>query len=113
MSKAKAKYTNWSEINWRKLEKKLWKLQKRIFRAKKEENVKLVKQLQKLLVKSFAAITLAVRKITQDNRGKRTAGIDGVKSIPPAQRFQLVERLKISHKAKPLRADIYPKSRYG
>ena len=110
MSKAKAKYTNWSEINWQKLEKKLWKLQKRIFRAKKEENVKLVKQLQKLLVKSFAAKTLAVRKITQDNRGKRTAGIDGVKAIPPAQRFQLVERLQISHKAKPLRRIYIPKA---
>ncbi len=109
MSKAKAKYTNWSEINWRKLEKKLWKLQKRIFRAKKEGNVKLVKQLQKLLVKSFTAKTLAVRKITQDNRGKRTAGIDGVKAIPPAKRFQLVERLQISHKAKPLRRIYIPK----
>ena len=31
MSKAKAKYTNWSEINWRKLEKKLWKLQRANF----------------------------------------------------------------------------------
>ena len=109
MSKVKAKYTNWSEINWRKLEKKLWKLQKRIFRAKKEENVKLVKQLQKLLVKSFAAKTLAVTKITQDNRGKRTAGIYGVKSIPPAKRFELVERLQISHKAKPLKRIYIPK----
>ena len=109
MSKVKAKYRNWSEINWRKLEKKLWKLQKRIFRTKKEENVKLVKQLQKLLVKSFAAKTLAVTKITQDNRGKRTAGIDGVKSIPPAKRFELVERLQISHKAKPLKRIYIPK----
>ena len=62
------------------------------------------------MVKSFAAITLAVRKITQDNRGKRTAGIDGVKAIPPAHRFQLVERLQISHKAKPLRRIYIPKA---
>jgi RNA-directed DNA polymerase len=110
MSKDKTKYTNWSEINWRKLEKKLWKLQKRIFRAKREGNVKLVKQLQKLLVKSFAAKTIAVRKVTQDNRGKRTAGIDGIKSILPNQRLKLVNELKISHKAKPLRRIYIPKA---
>lgn len=110
MSKGKTKYTNWSEINWRKLEKKLWKLQKRIFRAKREGNVKLVKQLQKLLVKSFAAKTIAVRKITQDNRGKRTAGIDGIKSIPPSQRLKLANELQISHEAKPLRRIYIPKA---
>lgn len=110
MSKVKAEYTNWSEIQWQKLEKQLWKLQKRIFRAKREGNVKLVKQLQKLLVKSFAAKTVAVRKVTQDNRGRRTAGIDGVKALAPAQRLKLARRLRISPKAKPLRRIYIPKA---
>ena len=26
---------------------------------------------------------LAVRRVTQDNRGKKTAGVDGVKSLTP------------------------------
>jgi RNA-directed DNA polymerase len=109
MNKGKTEYTNWQDINWRKLDKACWKLQKRIFRAKKEGNVKLVKQLQKLLVKSFAAKAIAVRKVTQDNRGKRTAGIDGVKSISPGKRLELVNKIEISHKAKPLRRIYIPK----
>jgi RNA-directed DNA polymerase len=84
-------------------------LQKRIFRAKKEGNVKLVKQLQKLLVRSFAAKAIAVRKITQENRGKKTAGIDGVKTIRPEERLELVGELQVSHKAKPLRRIYIPK----
>ena len=51
--------------------------------------VKLVHKLQRLLVKSWYGRLLAVRRVTQDNRGKRTAGIDGVKSLTPHQRLQL------------------------
>jgi RNA-directed DNA polymerase len=109
MNKVSTEYTNWQELNWRKLEKVCWKLQKRIFRAKKEGNVKLVKQLQKLLVKSFAAKAIAVRKVTQENKGKKTAGVDGVKAISPSKRLELVKSLKISHKAMPLRRIYIPK----
>ena len=109
MSKDKTKYTNWTDLEWRKLEKTVWKLQKRIFRAKQKGNVKLVKQLQKLLVNSFAAKSLAVRKVTQDNRGKKTAGIDGIKAIPANRRLQLVKEIQISHKAAPLRRIYIPK----
>lgn len=109
MNKDKTEYTKWQDINWHKLDKICWKLQKRIFRAKKEGNVKLVKQLQKLLVKSFAAKAIAVRKITQENRGKKTAGVDGVKAISPEERLELMGELQVSHKAKPLRRIYIPK----
>jgi RNA-directed DNA polymerase len=109
MNKGQTEYTNWNEINWRKLEKSNWKLQKRIFRAKSEGNVKQVKLLQKLLVKSFAAKAIAVRKVTQENKGKKTAGVDGVKAIEPAKRLKLVKSLKISNKAMPLRRIYIPK----
>jgi RNA-directed DNA polymerase len=36
---------------------------------------------------------LAVRRVTQDNQGKKTAGIDGVKSVAPKQRLEMVERI--------------------
>jgi RNA-directed DNA polymerase len=50
-------------------------------------------QLPTLLVKSRAARLLAVRRVTQDNQGKNTAGIDGVKAVPPAQRLILAEQI--------------------
>ncbi|MGL5131995.1 MAG: group II intron reverse transcriptase/maturase, partial [Planktothrix sp.] len=61
-------------------------------------------------VKSYYAKLLAVRRVTQDNQGKRTAGVDGVKSITPKQRLELVESLSKYQKAKPLRRKWIPKS---
>ena len=59
--------------------------------------------------KSRAAKLLAVRKVTQDNQGKRTAGIDGVKSLTDHQRLRLSRRLSFRCAAKPLRRVWIPK----
>ena len=64
---------------------------------------------QKLLMKSFAAKCLAVRRVTQDNQGKSTAGVDGIKSLTPKQRLELVETLKLGTKAKATRRVMIPK----
>ncbi len=68
----------WNSINWRKLEKVVYKLQKRIYQASNRGDVKAVRRLQKTLMNSWSARTLAVRRVTQDNAGKATAGVDGV-----------------------------------
>jgi RNA-directed DNA polymerase len=99
----------WNEINWRKLECRVFKLQKRIYRASRCGNVKLVRRLQKLLTKSHSAKVLAVRRVTQDNTGKKTAGVDGVKSLTPKQRLLLVEQLNLGSKVKPTRRVWIPK----
>ena len=100
MSKARnIPMKEWNSIPWRKLERKVFKLQKRIFQASLRDDVKTVHQLQRLLMKSWSAKCLAVRQVTQDNTGKNTAGVDGVKSLTPVQRLKLVETLKLSSKA--------------
>ena len=99
----------WSDIPWRKLEKNVYKLQKRIFKASRRGNVKLVRRLQKLLIKSWAAKCLAVRRVTQDNQGKKTAGVDGVKSLSPKQRLALVNKLRLGSKVAPTRRVWIPK----
>jgi RNA-directed DNA polymerase len=71
----------WSQINWRKVERYVFKLQKRIFQASRDGNIKLVRKLQRTLTRSYYARLLATRQITQDNSGKKTAGIDGIKSM--------------------------------
>lgn len=109
MNKEQTEYSDWQSINWKQIEKTVWKLQKRIYRAKVEGNQKLVKKLQRLLVNSRSAKALAIRKVTQDNRGKRTAGIDGKKALKPKERFTLLSELKISGKSKPLRRIYIPK----
>lgn len=61
-------------------------------------------------MKSRSAKLLAVRRVTQDNQGKRTAGIDGVKSLTQPERLALVDTLRIGSKAKPVRRVWIPKT---
>ena len=92
---------DWAQIPWRKLERTVYRLQKRIYQASLRGNDKTVHTLQRLLMKSKAARTLAVRKVTQENQGKRTAGVDGVKAVKPAHRLALVKHLRHHEKIKP------------
>jgi RNA-directed DNA polymerase len=109
MSRSAKTVYKWDEINWRKLERNVFKLQKRIYQASKSGDWKRVKRLQKLLLKSKSAKLLAVRRVTQINKGKKTAGIDGVKSLSPTQRLKLANELNLSEKSKPVRRVWIPK----
>lgn len=99
----------WDDIDWRMLERNVYKLQKRIYRASQRGDVKTVRRLQKLLVKSWSAKALAVRRVTQDNQGKKTAGVDGVKSLSPVARMKLIDELELGTKVKPTRRVWIPK----
>lgn len=104
---------DWAMLPWRKLERHVYRLQKRIYRASERGNVQAVHRLQQLLMRSRSAQLLAVRRVTQDNRGKKTAGIDGVKSLRPSARLALVDALHPKHikrtKARPVRRVWIPK----
>ena len=99
----------WNRVNWRKLERKVYKLQKRIYRASQRGDVKAFRRLQKTLMKSWSARALAVRRVSQDNTGKKTAGVDGVKSLTPKQRLDLVNKLQLGTKVSPTRRVWIPK----
>jgi len=99
----------WHTIAWKDIERNVFKLQKRIYQAEKRGDVKIVRTLQRLLMKSRSTKLLAVRRVTQDNQGKKTAGIDGVKSVPPTHRLALVDNLEITDKSKPVRRVWIPK----
>lgn len=108
MNPATLRY-EWRDINWREIEKNVFKLQKRIFRASHNGNVQLTRKLQRLLYNSRSAKLLAIRRVTQDNQGKKTAGVDGVKSLKPIARLELVSQLKLGLKPKPTRRVWIPK----
>ncbi|GET44018.1 RNA-directed DNA polymerase (Reverse transcriptase) [Microseira wollei NIES-4236] len=99
----------WNQINWKKLERRVYKLQKRIYRSSERGDTLAVRRIQKTLLHSWSANCLAVRRVTQDNQGKKTAGVDGVKSLTPKQRLNLVGSLKLSGKSKPTRRVWIPK----
>ncbi len=100
---------NWKDTPWKKFHRHVYRLQKRIFKASQRGDVGTMRRLQKLLMKSFAAKCLAVRRVTQDNQGKSTAGVDGVKTLTPKQRLELVATLKLGTLAKATRRVMIPK----
>ncbi len=93
----------WDNIDWKKVERHVNRLQVRITKAVKECKWYLVKRLQYLLTHSHYAKLLAVRKPTQ-NKGKRTAGIDGETwSSPQAKMKAVLSLTDIKYAAKPLK----------
>ena len=85
---------NWKFTNWGELQKVTFRLQRRIFKAVKTGDEARARRLQKLVLTSYAARMLAIRQVTQLNAGKKTAGIDGKKSLTFEERFQLENVLK-------------------
>jgi RNA-directed DNA polymerase len=90
----KKQLEDWSHIKWHKVNKLVRNLRQRIFRAKKLGNFKTLRSLQKLMQRSYANLLLSVRRITQTNKGKATAGIDLEIINTPAQRVILVNGWK-------------------
>src|ERR1700681_95341 len=99
----------WKDLAWKTIQRQVFKLQTRIYRAAQRGNVKTVHRLQRLLLQSWSAKCLAVRRVTQDNQGKHTAGIDGVASLTPYQRRRLVQPLDLHRKPRPVRRVWIPK----
>ncbi|NEQ85309.1 MAG: RNA-dependent DNA polymerase, partial [Moorea sp. SIO2I5] len=83
----------WKNQKWKKLRQNLFRLQKRVYKAVQAGDLKKARSLQKLIMKSRSAQLLAVRQVTQLNKGKRTAGIDGKSKLNFRERMELVETL--------------------
>jgi len=104
---------SWKKVNWKRIELRLNIFQNKIYAAKKEQNIKRVRKFQKLILNSYEFKKLAVRKVTQLNRGKTTAGVDGISNLNESQRVWLVDNLRITGKASPVRKIVIPKANGG
>jgi RNA-directed DNA polymerase len=103
---------DWGRIDWHKIEGVVLRLQHRIFMAKVKGNVKGMESLQRLLASSRAAKLLAIRKVGQENSGRKTPGIDGVVSNSDRDRVRLFQdglSLK-DYVAAPVRRVFIPKA---
>lgn len=103
------KEEQWRKVPWNKFDKEIREIQERIYDASVRNDSKSVRTLQKILVGLTPAKFIAVRRISQDNGGKRTAGVDGIASLTPAQRIDLVNELEIDGKADSIRRVFIPK----
>jgi len=103
---------DWNAINWQEVHRIVKNLRYRIFKATEERNWKKVRSLQKLMLRSKANVLLSVRRATQENAGKFTAGVDKVVVKTSEARGKLVSELlkDSSWKVKPARRIYIPKS---
>jgi RNA-directed DNA polymerase len=93
----------WHALPWREREGRVCKLQRRISQATTRGETQKARRLQTLLATSWSATSRAVRRVTQENKGQKTAGVDGVKSLTPLQRLPLISDMDLPTPAQPVR----------
>lgn len=94
---------SWKAISWAQAIECVRKLQIRIAKAWKEGNLRKVKNLQRLLLHSFYAKLLAIKRVTS-NKGSKTPGIDKVIwKTPQAKMRAAIQLGKAPYKPLPLR----------
>jgi RNA-directed DNA polymerase len=104
---------DWGAIDWRACEESVRRLRQRIFTASKAGDLGRVRNLQKLMLRSRANTLVSVRRVTERNAGRMTAGIDGEVALSPEAKIKLAERVhnpSEPFKALPVRRVYIPKS---
>ena len=102
----------WDAIDWRQAEDDVRRLRRRIFAASKAGDLGRVRSLQKLMLRSRANTLLSVRRVTERNAGRLTAGVDGEVVLTPEARMELADRVQRQtepFKALPVRRVYIPK----
>jgi len=100
---------SWEDIQWKSVEDKVFHLQLRIYKASTNQEYDKMYKLQKLLISSSFAKYLSVRKVTQDNEGKRTPGVDQRIIKTPKERFALANQLILDGKSSSIRRVYIPR----
>lgn len=106
----------WEQIDWVHIKRYVERMQQRIYRAECLGNKRKVRNLQRMLMRSKSALLISIKRVTQTNKGKKTAGVDGETALSGKERLQLyreMEKCNIQyHNPKPSRR-TYIKKKNG
>ena len=105
--------SDWRQIDWRRVEANVRRLRQRIFAASKAGDLARVRRLQKLMLRSRSNTLLSVRRVTERNAGRLTAGVDGEVVLSPEAKLTLANRVAHpaeSFKVLPVRRVYIPKA---
>jgi RNA-directed DNA polymerase len=97
---------DWRQVDWRRAERNVRRLRQRIFTASRAGDLQRVRRLQKLMLRSRSNTLVSVRRVTERNAGRLTAGVDGEVVLTPEAKTELVLRVQDSRepfKALPVR----------
>ena len=103
----------WDAVDWRTCERQVQRLRQRIFTASRAGDLKRVRNLQKLMLRSRANTLLAVRRVTEVNAGRLTAGVDGRIVLAGQDKAALadaVQRRQQPWQARPVKRVYIPKA---
>lgn len=104
---------DWRQVDWRRVEDDVRRLRQRIFTASKAGDLARVRSLQKLMLRSRANTLQSVRRVTEHNAGRLTAGVDGEVVLTPEAKARLADRvhqMTEPFKALPVRRVYIPKA---
>ena len=93
---------DWRQVDWRRVEDEVRRLRQRIFTASQAGDLRRVRSLQKLMLRSRANTLVSVRRVTERNAGRLTAGVDGEVVLTPEAKARLVDR--IQYRSRPCRS---------
>lgn len=82
---------DWASIDWRQVEDDVRRLRQRIFTAAREQDLRKVRSLQKLMLRSRSNALVSVRRVTEINAGRMTAGVDGAVAVSDTQKAELAD----------------------
>jgi RNA-directed DNA polymerase len=103
---------DWRQVDWRRAEGEVRRLRQRIFTASQAGDLARVRSLQKLMLRSRSNALQSVRRVTERNAGRLTAGVDGEVVLTPAAKARLADRIQRRaepFKAQPVRRVYIPK----
>jgi RNA-directed DNA polymerase len=90
---------DWLSVDWQTVEDDVRRLRQRIFTASREGDLKKVRNVQKLMLRSRANALMSVRRVTEVNTGRKTAGVDGKMIVTAPGKALLAERAQHHHHA--------------
>lgn len=86
-------FEDWDSVDWDQADAHVRELRRAIFRATKEGDLKKVRTLQRIMLRSTENRLVSVRRVTEFNRGKKTAGVDQRVVTTSAEKWQLATQL--------------------
>jgi RNA-directed DNA polymerase len=99
----------WDDIDPVRTRRRVTKMQQELKTSVEAGDWRAVRSLRGRIYSSHDAALVAVARVTQENRGKGTAGVDGRANLSVSERLELAEAIRGRHEADPYVRRLMPK----